>query len=272
MLQLAFMRATKTKKQIRDAARLREAATQPTANPRRIQFLNNIKRENPLAADIYAELCEEGCDTEELLQLWHGTCRMAGLPKELHRFGSETDYAAMGQAQIKNFLSKLNSWADEIERLNRSALFSPGTLLRKGIQFAREEDRGELLLDADLFESLPKLLRGYAITFDFNCRVFRKTLGPGTFSSFKLGVYQFVDHVKSKTKLPKYGALSEMLCAGFDAIYPHLDHPHVFNQATLKRFYLRAGKIYRHFPSGRVEFLLDTVSSVASKIRLRDTD
>jgi hypothetical protein len=228
--------------------------------------------ENQLAVDLYDELCEEGCDREELLQLWHKTCRLAGLPKKLHRLGSESDYAALSQAQIKNLLNKMNSWADEIERLNGSALFSPVNLLRKGIPFAPEGERGKLLLDAEVLENLPTLLRGYALRFDFACRVFRKTLGPAAFSVFKLQVYQLVDFVDSKTKRSQCETLSEMLCAGFAAIYPNVRTPRAFNHSALERFYLRAAESYRHFPLGLAKSLLRTARFVASNPRLRDTD
>ena len=210
------------------------------------------------------ELCEAGCDREELLQLWYRACQLAGLPQKFHRLASETDYAALSQAQIKNFLNKVNSWANEIERLNKSALFSPPSLLRKGIRFAPEEERGKLLLEAEFFETLPKLLRRYAIRFDSSCRVFRRTLGPGAFSFLRLGIYQLVEFVHKNTKSPKYETLSDMLCAGFAAIYPKVDAPRVFNDAALKGFYLRAAKTYRHFPLGHLESLLDAIPLVAS--------
>jgi len=252
--------------------RHREAATQASDNLRRIQFLKKIKEDNQLAVDLYDGLCEEGCDREELLQLWYRACQSAGLPQKFHRLRSESDYAALSQAQIKNFLNKVNSWADEIERLNKSALFSPASLLRKGIRFAPEEQRGKLRLDAELLERLPALLRGYAIRFDFICRAFRRTIGPRAFSFSKLAVYQLVELVHKNTKFPRYENLSEMLCAGFAAIYPKLDAPRVFNQAALQGFYRRAAKTYRHYPVGLMESLLGTIRFVASNSRSGDVD
>lgn len=272
MLQLASVRANKIRRERRDAQRPKEAATPALVNLRGIQFLKKVKRENHIAVDLYDELWEKGCDREELLQLWYRTCRFAGQPKKFHRLGSESDYVALSQAQIKNFVNKVRSWADEIERLNKSALFSPASLLSKGIRFAPEEERGKLLLDAELLESLPTLLRGYAIRLDFSCRVFRNTLGPGAFSFPKLGVYQLVEFVHKNTKSPRYEVLSEMLCAGFAAIYPKLDAPRVFNHAALQGSYLRAAKTYRHFPLGHMESLLDAIRLVASNPRSRDTD
>jgi hypothetical protein len=272
MLQLAFVRVNKMRQKRRGAQRPREAATPAVVHVRGSQFLKKVKMENQLAAGLYDELCKEGCDREELLQLWYRTCRLAGLPKKFHRLGSESDYAALSQAQIKNFVNKVNSWADEIDRLNKSALFSPARLLRKGIRFAPEEERDKLLLEAELLESLPSLLRGYAIRFDSSCRVFRSTLGPGAFSLFKLGIYQLVEFVHKNTKSPKYEILSDMLCAGFAAIYPEVDAPRVFNDAALKGFYLRAAKTYRHFPLGHMESLLDAIRFAASNPRSRDAD
>src|SRR5260370_42508775 len=102
MLQLGSVRANKIRQKRRDAQRRRETAPPAVIKLRAIQFIKKVKMENQLAVHLYDELCEEGCDREELLQLWHKACRLAGLPKKIDRLRPAHAYRTLKQPQINN--------------------------------------------------------------------------------------------------------------------------------------------------------------------------
>ncbi len=170
-----------------------------------IAFLKKLFARGKIYEGLFNNICNAGCDPETLGGLLFAICTIAVADQ-----GGFLDPGDLSMAQLKRLTRDLLSFADLVERVNRTRLNPKLDILAAPPDTSRDPIRMHMVY---LYDKLPFIMRVYSFhlgRFSKFSKALLKRLTFGHIETLRLLLY-----IEERTGRPRYDDMSNLLTTGF---------------------------------------------------------